>query len=192
MQPLLIDLAAAADALSSSSSSSGEDAGADTAQQHSPVAARDSRTAADELLQQQHVQLQQQGIVIDVSQPSNSSWRRVLLQLQRDDSADGSERRAVQAAAAGKWLAAHCFGHAQDSAPAAGSPAVAPQQQVASLRCWYEADLHMDMQGTGGWADALLSPLSCQAGQLVPVFGAHCDAGSWGRCWCVIELLMTL
>jgi hypothetical protein len=158
VQPLLIDLAAAAaGAMSGSSSSSGEDEESDAGQQCGVPADNSAAAAVPELLQQ--------GVAVGMSQPSDSKWCRVLLQLQYagSSSTHDVESHAKQAAAAGKWLAAYC----SPVCGAGGQPGQ-PRTQVASLRCWYDAKLQGGAHSDGGWADLLLSELPSEvAGQLV-------------------------
>jgi hypothetical protein len=181
VQPLLIDLAAAAaGAMSGSSSSSGEDEESDAGQQCGVPADNNAAAAVPELLQQ--------GVAVGMSQPSDSKWCRVLLQLQYagSSSTHDVESHAKQAAAAGKWLAAYC----SPVCGAGGQPGQ-PRTQVASLRCWYDAKLQGGAHSDGGWADLLLSELPSEvAGQLVPVLSAESFSAKLSRCWCLIELLV--
>jgi hypothetical protein len=182
VQPLLIDLAAAAaaGAMSGSSSSSGEDEESDAGQQCGVPADNSAAAAVPELLQQ--------GVAVGMSQPSDSNWCRVLLQLQHAGSSSTHEveSHAKQAAAAGKWLAAYCSPVCGDG----GQPGQ-PGTQVASLRCWYDGTLQDGAHSDGGWANLLLSELPSEvAGQLVPVLSAECFSAKLGRCWCLIELLV--
>jgi hypothetical protein len=146
----------------------------------------------------QECELQQLGIRVDEVQPVNSTWRRVLLQLQRDNSsgAEGRGTCLAQAAAVGKWLAGHPAQRAMASAAGvAGSEALQlqPAANVTSLRCWYNTDVVNSLEGDNDWTQALFQGLPPKlAGQLVPVVSVHTSVCREETLWCVIEVLSDL
>jgi hypothetical protein len=197
VQPLLVDLsAAAAGGDSSSTSSSDEDTpGTNLASVSGPV-----DVPAGTGLQES--ELQQHGIRVDEAKPVNSTWRRVLLQLQRANSSSGTTGRELylaQAAAVGMWLAGLAAQGATASAAGAADGAgserlqLQPAARVVSLRCWYEADVINSLDIDKDWAQTLFQGLPSKlAGQLVPVATVHTSVCQMETLWCVIEVLLDL
>jgi len=181
VQPLLVDLSAAAayGCSSSSSSSDGDDDGGKAAEASTGVAdaaGTSAQTAAEDALQQH-------GVRLHITQPDNSTWRRALLQLKDGDYTGQevtTETRAAQARALAQWLSA------------AASLTKGQEPEIASVRCWYDSKLQEEVQGELGWAKGLLSWLPTKvAGQLVPVSGIASSKGHLNS-WCIVEVIYRL